>query len=47
MKQKKMYERPQMQAVKLREMPQLLAGSGNGKSSTMNVTYEEEDWTNE
>ena len=27
-KQKRLYDRPQMQVVELRELPQLLAGSG-------------------
>ena len=41
MKTKRKYGRPQMLAVELREMPQLLAGSN--PKSTLNVTYEEED----
>ena len=40
MKTKLEYERPQMQVVKLREMPQLLAGSSD---ATLNVEYYEED----
>ena len=43
MKQKSFYERPYMRVVELRGRQQILAGSGLGKSATMNVTYEEED----
>ena len=43
MKQKSFYERPYMRVVELRVRQQILAGSGLGKSATMNVTYEEED----
>ena len=39
-KQKRLYERPQMQVVELREMPQLLAGSAD---ATMDINYYEED----
>ena len=39
-KQKLEYERPQMQVVELREMPQLLAGSAD---AAMDINYYEED----
>lgn len=39
-KQKRTYERPRMQVVELRELPQLLAGSND---ATMSVEYYEED----
>ena len=42
MKQKKMYERPNMKVVKLKERPQLMAGSD--PQATLNVTFEEEVW---
>ena len=40
MKQKRLYERPAMQVVELREMPQLLAGSAD---AAMDINYYEED----
>ena len=42
---KKEYERPTMQVVKLKQQPQLLAGSVNSGdvNATMNDTWTEED----
>ena len=46
MKTKCHYERPQMQVVKLKEMPQLLQTSGMGTSGNPSYTPfdNEEDW---
>ncbi len=39
-KEKRKYERPQMQVVELKELPQLLQASAN---TDMDILYEEED----
>ena len=46
MKTKRHYERPQMQVVKLKEMPQLLQTSGTGTSGDPSYTPfdNEEEW---
>lgn len=43
---KKVYEKPAMQVVRLQSMPMMQSASKQsvGKSATMSVTYEEEDW---
>ena len=44
MESKRVYVRPAMQVVELRQQCHILAGSEpQGKSASMNVTYEEED----
>ena len=41
---KRTYARPQMRVVELRQQCHILTGSEpQGKSASMNVTYEEED----
>jgi len=41
---KTMYQRPQMRVVELKHQCRILAGSEpQGKSASMNVTYEEEE----
>lgn len=43
---KKLYEKPAMQVVRFQSMPMMDTASPQsvGKSATMSVTYEEEDW---
>ena len=43
MKQKREYGRPEMRVVELRQKCGILVGSGEDRSASMTVTYEEED----
>ena len=40
---KRMYERPAMQVVELRQQCHIMAGSQTSNTGKMNVVYEEED----
>ena len=43
MKQKKVYGRPEMRVVELRQKCCILTVSGGDSNATMTVTYDEED----
>ena len=40
---KRNYEKPQTEVVRMEQKCQILAGSGNSRSTQMDVVYDEED----